>query len=129
MKRAPRVPEPVKRWRTFLENHQKAIAAMDFFTLPTITFDVLYCFFVIGHYRRSILHLNITKPPTSSWIIQQLREAFRFGAAPGFLIHGRDANYGTEVAAAIRSMKIDGVRTSFESLWQSNPSRDADEYF
>ena len=48
---------------------------MDFFTVPTITFGVLYCFFVIGHDRRRILHVNVTKHPTSGWIMQQLREA------------------------------------------------------
>src|SRR5260221_358071 len=55
---------------------------MDFFTVPTITFGVLYCFFVISHDRRRILHFNVTKHPTSSWIVQQLREAFPFGSAP-----------------------------------------------
>jgi putative transposase len=92
---------------------------MDFFTVPTITFGVLYCFFVISHDRRRILLFNITKQPTSSWIIQQLREAFPFGAAPRFLIHDRDAKYGTEVWAALRSPKINAVRTSFESPWQN----------
>jgi transposase InsO family protein len=92
---------------------------MDFFTVPTITFGVLYCFFVMRHDRRRILHFNITKHPTSSWIIQQLREAFPFGAAPRFLIHDRDAKYGAEVPAAIRSLKINAVRTSFESPWQN----------
>jgi putative transposase len=101
MKRAPRDPRPAKRWRAFLENHREAIAAMDFFTVPTSMFDVLYCFFVISHDCRRILHFNITKYPTSSWIIQQLREAFPFATAPRFLIHDRDAKYGTEVQAAI----------------------------
>jgi putative transposase len=119
MKRAPRDPEPVERWRAFLANHREAIAAMDFFTVPTITFGMLYCFFVISHDRRRILHFNITKHPTSGWIIQQLREAFPFGASPRFLIHDRDAKYGTEVPAAIRSLKINAVRTSFESPWQN----------
>jgi hypothetical protein len=68
MKRAPRDPEPARRWLTFLRNHREAIAAMDFFTVPTITFSSLYCFFVISHDRRRILHFNITKHPTSSWI-------------------------------------------------------------
>jgi len=45
MKRAPRDPEPGKRWLAFLRNHQEVIAAMDFFTVPTLTFGVLYCFF------------------------------------------------------------------------------------
>ena len=119
MKRAPRNPQPAQRWRAFLANHREAIAAMDFFAVPTITFGVLYCFFVIRHDRRHILHFNLTKHPTSSWIIQQLREAFPFGAAPRFLIHDGDAKYGTEVPAALRSLKINAVRTSFESPWQN----------
>src|SRR5262252_10658517 len=67
MKRVPREPRPGRRWRAFLANHREAIAAMDFFTVPTITFGVLYCFFVIRHERRLILHFNITKHPTSAW--------------------------------------------------------------
>jgi len=119
MKRAPRDPQPAQRWRAFLANHREGIAAMDFFTVPTITFGVLYCFFVISHDRRCILHFSFTKHPTSAWIIQQLRKAFPFGAAPRFLIHDRDAKYRTEVPAAIRSLKINAVRTSFESPWQN----------
>ena len=74
----------------FLRNHQEAIAAMDFFTVPTIRFGILYCFFVIAHDRRRILHCNVTKHPTSLWVVQQLREAFPFGSAPRFLIFDRD---------------------------------------
>jgi len=55
MRKALRDPEPAKQWTTFLNNHRKAIAAMDFFTLPTLTFGVLYCFFIIAHERRRIL--------------------------------------------------------------------------
>jgi putative transposase len=74
MKRAPRDPEPAKRWLAFLRNHREAIAAMDSFTVPTITFGVLFCFFIISHDRRRILHFNIAKHPTSLWVVQQLRE-------------------------------------------------------
>jgi transposase InsO family protein len=119
MKRAPRDPEPARRWLTFLRNHREAIAAMDFFTVPTITFSSLYCFFVISHDRRRILHFNITKHPTSSWIVQQLREAFPFGSAPRFVIFDRDAKYGLEVPAAVRSLRVNPLRTSFESPWQN----------
>ena len=119
MKRAPRDPRPAERWRAFLENHREAIAAMDFFTVPTITFGILYCFFVISHDRRRILHFNITKHPTSSWIIQQLREAFPFESSPRFLIFDRDRKYGLEVPAAVRSLKISPVRTSFENPRQN----------
>ena len=69
MKRAPRDPQPTQPWRAFLVNHREVIAAMDFFTVPTIIFGVLYCFIVICHDRRRILHFNITKHPTSSWIV------------------------------------------------------------
>jgi putative transposase len=119
MKRAPRDPEPAKRWLAFLRNHREVVAAMDFFSVPTITFGVLYCFFVISHDRRRILHFNVTKHPTSLWTIQQLREAFPFGAAPPFLIFDRDAKYGAEVPATVRSMRIRYVRTSFQGPRQN----------
>jgi hypothetical protein len=40
---------------------------MDFFTVPALAFGVLYCFFVIAHDRRRILHFNVTRHPTSAW--------------------------------------------------------------
>jgi len=67
----------------------------------------------ISHDRRGILHFNVTRHPTSGWIVQQLREAFLFGATPRFLIHDQDAKYGAEGPAAIRSLDTNPVRTSF----------------
>jgi hypothetical protein len=61
-----------------VEYHREAFAAMDFFTVPTLTFGVLYCFFVISHDRRTILHFNVTRNPNALWIIQQLREAWAY---------------------------------------------------
>src|SRR6266852_6678774 len=119
IRRAPKDPDPVKRWLTFLRNHREAIAAMDFFTVPTLTFGVLYCFFVIGHDRRRVLHFNITRRPASIWIVQQLREAFPYQWAPNFLIFDRDAQYGLEVPFAVRSMDIRPIRSSFRSPWQN----------
>ena len=66
-----------KRWSTFLNNHREVIAAM-FFTVPTLTFGILHCFFVIAHDRRRIIHCNVTRHPSSAWISQQLREAFPY---------------------------------------------------
>src|SRR5467141_4101057 len=119
MKRVPRDPERAKRWLAFLRNHREAIAAMDFFTVPTVRFSVLYCFFVISHDRRQILHFNVTKHPTSVWIVQQLREAFPFESAPRFLICDRDGKYGVEVPAVVRSLEITPIRTTIESPWQN----------
>jgi putative transposase len=119
IKRASRDTERVKCWPAFLRNHREVIAAMDFFTVPTPRVSQLYCFFVIGHDRRRILHFNVTKHPTSCWVVQQLREAFPFESSPRFLIFDRDAKYGVEVPSAIRFLKIHPVRTSFESPWQN----------
>jgi putative transposase len=76
LQRVRRRGDPSKRWLAFLTNHREAMVAMDFFTVPTLTFQVLYCFFVIDHERRRILHCNVTRHPTSAWVVQQLREAF-----------------------------------------------------
>jgi hypothetical protein len=119
MKKAPRNPEPAKRWAAFLSNHREAIAAMDFFTVPTISFGVLYCFFVIAHDRRRILHWNVTKHPTSAWVVQQLREAFPYDSAPGYLIFDRGSNFNEEVIDMVKSLDIEAKRTSFQSPGQN----------
>jgi transposase InsO family protein len=119
MRKASRGPEPAKRWATFLSNHREAIAAMDFFTVPTLTSGVLYCFFVISHDRRKILHCNITKHPNSSWVAQQLREAFPYDSAPEYLIFDRAANFNDQVVSTIRTLGIEPKRTSFRSPWQN----------
>jgi transposase InsO family protein len=119
MRKAPRDPEPANRWATFLSNHREAIAAMDFFTVPTLTFGVLYCFFVIAHDRRHILHSNVTKHPTSAWVIQQLRETFPYDSAPKHLIFDRGSNFSEEIVSTIKSFGIEPKRTSFRSPWQN----------
>jgi putative transposase len=119
VRKAPKSPEPAQRWKTFLENHREAIAAMDFFTVPSITFGVLYCFFVIAHDRRRILHCNVTRHPTSLWITQQLREAFPHDSSPKYLICDRDAKFGDQVGEAAAAIDLDIVRTSFRSPWQN----------
>jgi putative transposase len=97
MRRAPTRPDANRQWKAFLSNHREVIAAMDFFTVPTLTFKALYCFFVIAHDRRRILHFNVTKHPTSLWIAQQLREAFPAEHRHQYLIFDRDAKFGNEV--------------------------------
>jgi hypothetical protein len=71
-----RVQRPGKRWLTFLQNHREVLVAFDFFKLPTVTFQLLYCSFVIAHGRRMLLHFNVTRHPIADWVVQQLREAF-----------------------------------------------------
>jgi hypothetical protein len=78
---------------------------MDFFTVPTITFGVLYCFFVIGHHRRKVLCCNVTRNPSALWIVQQLREAWPYAVAPKFLLFDRDSKFGSEVLSAARAIR------------------------
>ncbi len=111
--------DPSKLWLTFLKNHREAIAAMDFFTVPTATFRLLYCFFVISHDRRRIVHFNATEHPTSPWVVQQLREAFPEDSAPKYLILDRDKKFGNDVTEMLQSMEIRIKRTAFRSPWQN----------
>jgi transposase InsO family protein len=117
IKRASNNPGPARRWLSFLRNHREAIAAMDFFSVPTVTFGVL--FFIIAHDRRRILRYNVTRHPTSAWVVHQLREAFPYEPATQFLILDHDSKYGTEVSAAIRCMNIKAVRTAIGCPWQN----------
>ena len=70
---------------------------MDFFTVPTLTFGVLYCFFVIDHDRRKILHLNVTQNPSAPWVALQLRQAWAYDQPQRFLIFDRDAKFNADV--------------------------------
>lgn len=118
----PRKPAPsdvLERWVAFLRNHRKAIAAMDFFVVPTATMRVLYGFFVIEHGRRRVLHFNATYHPTAKWVIQQLREAFPFETAPRYLIFDRDSIFSHAVVAFLRSMGTKPTRTAYFSPWQN----------
>jgi transposase InsO family protein len=119
MQRTPRQPDRAQSWKTFLANHREPIAAMDFFTVPTLTFGVLYCFVVIAHDRRRILHLDATQHPTSAWVSQQLRNAFPYDRAPKYLIFDRASNFEGDVIDTIKSFGIQPKRTSFRSPWQN----------
>ena len=119
MRKAPRNPEPARRWTAFLSNHREAIVAMDFFIVPMLTFGVQYCFFVIAHDQRRILHFNVTRHPTSAWVIQQLRHAFPYDSAPSYLVFDRGAYFDSEVMDTAEIFGIQPKQTSFRSPWQN----------
>ncbi len=104
-----------QRWMTFLRNHRDGIAAMDFFVVPTITFRLLYVWFVIDHERRRIIHVNVTPHPTSRWVVQQLRESFPGDLAPNYLVFDNDTIFSREVSEAIESLGITPMRTAYRS--------------
>jgi hypothetical protein len=87
-----------QRWMTFLRNHREAITAMDFFVVPTVSFRLLYVWFVIDHGRRRIIHFNVTTNPTATWVSQQLREAFPDDSTPRYLIFDNDFIFSNDRA-------------------------------
>ena len=64
---------------------REGLVLLDFFTVPTIRFQILYVFLVGAHERRLIVHLAVTQPPTPEWTAHQLREAFPWDTARRFL--------------------------------------------
>ena len=108
-----------KRWLAFLKNHREVIAGLDFFTVPTLTFRVLYCFFVIAHNRRRILHFNVTDHPTADWVVQQLRETFSDCGAYRYTILDRDDKFNAEVLTMLKSCGVTPILTSRQSPWQN----------
>ena len=87
----------------FLQNHREAIVALDFFTVPTLTFQLLYCFFVIEHSRRKILDLQLTRHPTAEWVVQQRFQALPWPVSPGLLNISRGFSAGIPTSTSIFS--------------------------
>jgi len=110
---------PSQSWRTFLTNHAKDIVSIDFFTVPTARFRVIYVFLVLDNARRKILHFNVTTNPTAVWTGQQMVEAFPWDTAPGYLIRDRDCIYGSLFKRRVAAMGIKQVPTAKRSPWQN----------
>src|SRR5215831_330244 len=96
----------------------KTMVSVDFFTVPTIRFQVLYVFLVLAHDRRRIVHFNVTAHPTAEWTAQQLREAFPFEQIPRYLLRDRDRIYGREFRKDVKAMGIKEVLSAPQSPWQ-----------
>jgi transposase InsO family protein len=109
---------PSQTWRTFLENHITTMVSVDFFTVPTIRFQVRYVFLVLAHDRRRIVHFNVTSHPTAEWSAQQLREAFPFDQIPRYLLRDRDGIFGGEFRKDVKAMGIKEVLSAPRSPWQ-----------
>ncbi len=110
---------PSQTWRTFLENHATELVSVDFFTVPTATFRILYVLVILHHERREIVHFNVTEHPTAQWAAQQLVEAFPFDSAPRYLLRDRDSIYGGRFRNRVKSLGIDEVLTAPRSPWQN----------
>src|SRR5438876_1745991 len=88
---------PSQSWKTFLRNHAHAIAAIDLCVVPTLTFERLFAFLVVGHGRRQLLW---------EWLAQQITEAFPWNTAPTYLVRDNDRAYGQVFQRRLRAMGI-----------------------
>src|SRR5438128_129500 len=109
---------PSQTWRTFLKNHLTTMVSVDFFTVPTIRFQVLYVFLVLAHDRRRILHVGVTAHPTAEWTAQQLREAFPWETAPRYLLRDRDGIFGRDFVDQVTAFGMSDVLSTPGSPWQ-----------
>jgi len=110
---------PSPSWKVFLKNHANDRVACDFFTVPTVNFRLFYCFVVLHHATRRVLHFKVTTNPTAQWTAQQLNETFPFDSAPKYLIRDNDKIYGKVFQQRVKSLGMKDVRTAYRSPWQN----------
>jgi len=110
---------PSQTWRSFLDNHLCDLVSVDFFTVPTATFRVLFVFVVLCHDRRRIVHLNVTEHPCAEWTAQQMVDAFPWDTAPRYLLRDRDQIYGAYFDRRVAGLGIEQVLTAPRSPWQN----------
>ncbi len=117
MPRREKPPSPT--WRSCLDNHVKDLVSVDFFTVATATFQVLFGFLVLAHDRRRVVHFNVTANPTAQWTAQQVVEAFPWESAPRYLLRDRDSIFGGLFRSRVRGMSIEEVLIAYRSPWQN----------
>jgi len=110
----------LQSWKTFLKNHQSVTWATDFFTIPTLTFNVLYVLVIIDHRTRKIISFGVTTNPTAQWTIQQFRNATPFGNVPKYLVHDNDPIFRSKAFQQfLSSSGVTSKKTSYRSPWQN----------
>jgi putative transposase len=110
---------PSRSWRTFLNNHVGELISIDFLTVPTATFRVLFILIVLAHDRRKIVHFNVTEHPTAEWTARQLIQAFYDQKPPRYVIRDRDGVYGLQFENQLSALEIEEVVIAPHSPWQS----------
>jgi transposase InsO family protein len=109
---------PSQRW-AFLLNHADGIASVDFLIVPTLTFQRLFAFVVLGVGRRRLLWIGVTTNPTADWLTHQITEAFPWNTVPTFLIRDNDGAYGEVFTRRLRAIGIRDRPIAPRSPWQN----------
>src|SRR5712664_101794 len=110
---------PSQSWKTFFRNHAQAIAAIDLFVVPTLTFERLFAFLVLGHGRRQLLWFDVTRHPTAEWLARQITEAFPWTSAPTYLVRDNNGAYGHVFTSRVKAMGIRDRPISPASPWKN----------
>ena len=87
--------------------------------VPTLTFERLFAFLVLGHGRRQLLWFEVTRRPTAEWLARQITEAFPWASAPTYLVRDNDRAYGHIFTSRVRAMGIRDRPISPGSPWQN----------
>ena len=104
----PRRDRPLQTWKTFLRNHMEGIASIDLFVVPTIAFQRLFAFLVLGHKRRQLLWFAVTRKTSrrqSGWRARSLKRS-----------HGtrrRNISFATMTEHSARCSKLASERWVF----------------
>jgi putative transposase len=109
---------PCQEVADVLTESPRGDVAFDFFTVPTVTFRLLYCFFAIEHGRRRILRFNVTDHSTAEWVVQQLREAFPEAGLID-MPSSIDSTFSEEVVMFLEATGLKSKRTSVQAPWQN----------
>ncbi len=117
MVRRRKPPSPT--WSSFLENHVRDLASIDFFVVPTVRFRVLFVLLILAHDRRRIVNFNVTERPCAEWTALQVLQAFPWDEAPKYLLRDRDSIYGGYFRRRVRNMGIEEVVIAPRRPWQS----------
>ncbi len=110
---------PSQGWKTFLRNHADGIASVDFLVVPTLAFERLFVFVILGLGRRRLLWIGVTANPTSEWLARQITEAFPWDTVPAFLVRDNDGAYGEVFTRRLQAMGIRDRPTTPRSPWQN----------
>jgi len=110
---------PSQSWKMFLRSHANAIEAIDLCIVPTVTYERLFAFLVVGHDRRRLLWIEVTRHPTAEWLARQITEAFPWTTAPKYLIRDNDGAYGHVFTDRIGAMGIRDRPIAHRSPWQN----------
>ena len=110
---------PSQGWKTFLHNHAEAVASIDLFVVPTISFRLLYGFLILRHARRELLWLGVTTHPNAEWLARQLTEAWGWNEPPRYIIRDRDGAYGDAFLRRLGAMGMRDRPISARSPWQN----------